>query len=770
MKKLCLWLFFIVLIPFILAVPPSVDISSDFLNVKTNEEYMFLVDIYDDDFDFLRMRLYENDNLIDTLTAESAECNVNGCLKDYIYSKQSGGSYTYKVEAEDISGNKSSDEITVSVTADLPVIQFFKIGNAQAGVNLDVYVELNDTLTFRVKTSASENLDYIDVGIDTLECPAYTLCEVSKDFVFTDLGEYTYSATAHTVNSLESEETAEIVVYVVCPAGNPCCDEGSHIWNAKPSNKKDACNAEGKFIEYTCLNGQVKQSFTGNDDDGDGVDQECGDCDDANRNINPFSNPYCDCNESVIVSQMTEETCNDNWDNDCDGRIDCFDEDCPSYDPLGCKLECSPGETKCPSGLCTNLFTDVNNCNSCGHVCEPFVNTVMRCDYGVCLMDHCAEGYANCDESLDDCEINIMDDRNNCGECGKICPSSDICIQGSCRKLDELNSSIDEECIHGKFIECVKADGCIGERECVHGSYQECVCEPSLDIISPSEASYDSNRILVQMQTNVIMERCLFQVNEGDWQVLLKNPFYYTFPKGKNTVDVKCSSAEKSFSFNVDSAISTGSIKYVEELLLPRFSELPDVPLEDYYNTADFLDYEISYSVRDRRTIITASAAPKKALGNTEIYLQIPECANAQVDDFTFYNNNFISLDDRNIFYMYPSLEKNLELEFEIDKALSESCISQFVLVGVVRGMEANRLGLIIFLSLIISAPIAALFYLAYKRMQKRRQHPQSRDQKNISSVIEMKRKEGEDDAMIKEEFEQEGIDDSMIDSEMRRP
>jgi len=100
----------------------------------------------------------------------------------------------------------------------------------------------------------------------------------------------------------------------------------------------------------------------GTDSDADGYDVECDDCDDKNPLVNPgVSNPYCDCNPSTpsehpSTSGIPETTacecektdcfdeecevttcvkfkdgclCQDGYDNDCDGKIDLDDSDCP---------------------------------------------------------------------------------------------------------------------------------------------------------------------------------------------------------------------------------------------------------------------------------------------------------------------------------------------------------------------------------------------------------------------------------------------------------
>jgi len=108
------------------------------------------------------------------------------------------------------------------------------------------------------------------------------------------------------------------------------------------------------------------------DDDGDGFTENQGDCNDNNPNINPEAT----------------EICNDNIDNDCDGYIDCKDQDCFS-DPA-----CKP---------CTDDDHD-------GYYLESDCGTAVDCNDNnaninpgateICndTKDNDCDGYADCDD------------------------------------------------------------------------------------------------------------------------------------------------------------------------------------------------------------------------------------------------------------------------------------------------------------------------------------------------------------------------------------
>ena len=108
-----------------------------------------------------------------------------------------------------------------------------------------------------------------------------------------------------------------------------------------------------------------------------------------------------------------------------------------------CVLACFPGFGNCdnnPDNGCeTDLKSNPLHCNICGKACNPQNAQAALCDNGACSYTACKAGFADCDgNKANGCEINILQDKNNCGGCGSgfVCqaPSggSVVCNAGTC--------------------------------------------------------------------------------------------------------------------------------------------------------------------------------------------------------------------------------------------------------------------------------------------------------------------------------------------------
>lgn len=80
------------------------------------------------------------------------------------------------------------------------------------------------------------------------------------------------------------------------------------------------------------------------------------------------------------------------------------------------------------SDVCTSMT--VSDC--CGVSCVT-PGTERRCAAGACEFVACRGGWGNCDgRTANGCEVNVLTDSSNCGNCGDYCPVGRRCVGGSC--------------------------------------------------------------------------------------------------------------------------------------------------------------------------------------------------------------------------------------------------------------------------------------------------------------------------------------------------
>jgi hypothetical protein len=89
--------------------------------------------------------------------------------------------------------------------------------------------------------------------------------------------------------------------------------------------------------------------------------------------------------------------------------------------------KCSAGEILCNS-QCINIQSNTNNCGACGKACP----TGYICSNGSCVQciknSDCTGGQLCCNNNCVDPYNNL----NNCGGCGNICPTTMICSAEDC--------------------------------------------------------------------------------------------------------------------------------------------------------------------------------------------------------------------------------------------------------------------------------------------------------------------------------------------------
>ena len=182
---------------------------------------------------------------------------------------------------------------------------------------------------------------------------------------------------------------------------------------------------------------------------------------DATISINPScsgstcTNPCPNCNQLSIsfVSLSCEfgySNCNDTLTDGCETNTQTDPNNCKSCGDIcttdvpnsvavcvnsECASDCAPEWRDCnekdSDGCEISVINDVNNCGECGFVCER-PNMFATCSGYQCNFDECHKGYYDCDkDDLNGCESDL-NDAKNCGKCGTQCPENTICSLAGC--------------------------------------------------------------------------------------------------------------------------------------------------------------------------------------------------------------------------------------------------------------------------------------------------------------------------------------------------
>ncbi len=132
----------------------------------------------------------------------------------------------------------------------------------------------------------------------------------------------------------------------------------------------------------------------------------------------------------------------------------------PSCTGGTCVPVCNGGYADCDgvygNGCEARLSSDIANCGHCGTVCQAQANQTATCASGSCGAV-CNQGWADCNGGTDGCETRVFTDPNNCGTCGHECNfppnTNSSCQNGSC--------VLDKTCKTG-FADCNgdMTDGC----------------------------------------------------------------------------------------------------------------------------------------------------------------------------------------------------------------------------------------------------------------------------------------------------------------------
>ncbi|MBW2976222.1 hypothetical protein KY347_02130 [Candidatus Woesearchaeota archaeon] len=338
-----------------------------------------------------------------------------------------------------------------------------------------------------------------------------------------------------------------------CNALTP--DGSGETWYNAPCDGADSDLCEEGLYECTIAGSQSCSDTTGDDIEVcDGIDNDCDaeidegfDDDDCEEKCGYTwtangENLNC-CGDDALEDspyEVTETTCNDGNDNDCDGLIDCLDSDCIDANAIGPHgAECCSDENDCPGDSTTCKSCGVNNecdfetssvrCNTAWKCSDSnggdnaydapdytrpsrgFCDGQGNCDWGTTSrplcdlaegastegngLDICVDGQYSC---ADSCEDGIDNDADTCtddvdADCGG---DETICDDDTDNDCDGLTDCEDPDCVDAldgqsrklccSIVDDCTPDDCVVEscavNECVYtnrsaGDDTECTIE-----------------------------------------------------------------------------------------------------------------------------------------------------------------------------------------------------------------------------------------------------------------------------------------------------
>jgi hypothetical protein len=222
------------------------------------------------------------------------------------------------------------------------------------------------------------------------------------------------------------------------------------------------CSVDGGVVEpveHTCTDGK--------DNDCNGL-TDCGEGYCAGKVCGPnagliCTGGVCSCNGNGGVAQLTESSCTDGFDNDCDGRKDCLDTNCTGAscgaNGLSCATDggcaCAGGtvETLCSDNLdndcdgkkdCTDTDCAGRSCGANGLTCSGVACTCSG-NGGVAQATEtsCNDGFDNDCDGLKDCLDPNCAAASNC-----VVGAETNCFDGVDNDGDGKTDCADTDCLH----------------------------------------------------------------------------------------------------------------------------------------------------------------------------------------------------------------------------------------------------------------------------------------------------------------------------------
>jgi hypothetical protein len=208
-----------------------------------------------------------------------------------------------------------------------------------------------------------------------------------------------------------------------------CADEDRNYYcsNLKGSDVTNcgacgnACDWDEKCLKGVCVKGRATSCW--NTDCPDGT--EC-----VSRDFLFLRNPQC-------KTTLVDRTWCGWFGTVCGSTQDCVLGLCLPKMNVACGLKClGEGQSCCwVNGVaqCVDVAGSWARCGSCGNTCEwDELCSEGKCEPWYTVAKVCpGEGGVNCSQAGISC-VNILNDPENCGECGLQCPGGGWCEDGQC--------------------------------------------------------------------------------------------------------------------------------------------------------------------------------------------------------------------------------------------------------------------------------------------------------------------------------------------------
>ncbi|MBI5534466.1 MAG: hypothetical protein HY898_17205 [Deltaproteobacteria bacterium] len=234
---------------------------------------------------------------------------------------------------------------------------------------------------------------------------------------------------------------------------NAECSEG-HTPSVKASVAAWVCSVQGKCVVGTCV--KPYEDCDGLPDNGCEANLlielgHCGSCITFCDAMNAAAT--CSTGKCHYTCDATYANCNDDWTDGCESHLP---DDMTNCGACGHVCVATTGSSECKAGLCvvnscssglgdcdsdpdngceTDLATSEIHCADCATACSTF-HATPACVASVCQVTSCDNNWADCDNNAaNGCEVNLLDDVNNCTTCGNKCTSTNgtpSCNGGKC--------------------------------------------------------------------------------------------------------------------------------------------------------------------------------------------------------------------------------------------------------------------------------------------------------------------------------------------------